>query len=288
MIEWYYLIIISALLNAAVFIVQKKLLRVEHALGFSASMAATIGLLSLLIIPFANFSLSIFQIFLVVVYSALLALSYWATAKLFRHGSLSTGSPAYNMLPIIVVVVLAFIFLGENIGAIKYTAIIAMLLASFVMIMQSNKKRDQIQKRSYIITVTVVVLLSGIIDVFLKYSLTYVNIFTFMFFTSVIPPLIIMLLLLRRSIEYRREALSDSKRLILPLIVIGTLTLGYRIFLYSALAVAPVSLAIPLSSAIIVITTVFSGGIFFGEHHIARKTALSAIMLIASYFLVAS
>ena len=68
----------------------------------------------------------------------------------------------------------------------------------------------------------------------------------------------------------------------------AALVLGYRIFLYSAVAVAPISLAIPLSSAIIVVATVLPSGFLFGEHHIPRKIAFSIVMLVAAYLLIAA
>lgn len=287
MIEWYYLVIIAAILQAMVLIIEKMLLRSEHALSYSASVTLLIGLFSLLLIPFVNFSLNFFQLAFLFVYGTLLALSYWMTARLFRHGSLSTGSPAYNILPIIVVVVLAFIFLSENIGLEKYLAILVIICATFVMVGQSNRKRDLPQKKYYDYTIVVVALLIGIANAFLKYCLTQINVLTFLLFTSLFTPLVVYLLMVNRPSEYKKETKVDTRKFILPLVAIAVLSLGYRIFLYSAIAVAPVSIAIPLSSAIIVMITVLSGGLFFGEHRIAQKVTLSVIMLVAAYFLIA-
>ncbi len=288
MIVWYYLVIISAILNALALIVEKKLLRSEHALSFSISLSFAIGLLSLFLVPFADFSISPFQALLFLIYSVLLALSYWMTARLFRHGSLSTGSPIYNVLPIILVVVLAFLLLDENIGVTRYLAIAAILAATLIMVEESNKKRDTFGRKHYTATIVAVAVLLGIANTFLKYALTQANVFTFMLFTSVITPFMISLLAFGRPVEYKRQVLNDARKFIVPLALIGILTISYRVFLYSALSVAPVSIAIPLSSAIIVMITILSGGLLFGEHHISRKIALSAVILVAAYFLVAA
>ncbi len=287
MIEWYYLIIVSALLNAASLIVEKSLLRTEHALRFSMLLATIIGILSMLLIPFISQSVSPFALLLTMIYSALLAVSYWMTARLFRHGSLSTGSPLYNVLPIIVIVVGSFFFLGENIGAEKYLAILIILLATFIMVGQSNKKRDTQQRRYYDLTIAVVALLIGITNILLKYALFQINPITFILLTSIFTPFLVALLIVRRSTEYREKMVSDLRHFIKPLLLMGALVLGYRIFLYSAVAIAPISIAAPLSSAIIVVATVLPSGLLFGEHHIPRKVLFSMVMLIAAYFLVA-
>ncbi len=287
MIEWYYLIIISAVLNALTLIIKKQLLRLEHALSFSASVTFITALLSLSLIPFVSFSISMYQLLLLFLYSFLLALTYWVSARLFRHGSLSTGSALYGILPIIVTVILAFLFLSENLGTVKYFAILVILLAAFIMVEQSNKKRDPWQKRYYDIAIVATTLLIGIANILLKYSfLQQIGIFTFIFFTGIFTPVIIIVLMLSKPTEYKKETITDMKKFIRPIILFSALTLAYRIFLYSAIASTDVSLAIPLSSAVIIIITVLSGGFFFGEHHMRRKLLFSAIMLVAAYFLV--
>ncbi len=285
-VPWYYLIAISAVFNAGTLILEKRLLRVEHALAFSASVAFSISLLSLFFIPFVTFSLTLFDLALILAYSIMLAVGYWVSARLFRHGSLSTGSPIYNIMPNIIVVFLGFVLLGEELTPTQYIAIAVMLATAFFMAFESNKKRDVEGKSKYNYTIVISAIIVGTTLVLLKYALGFMSPITFIFFTNIFTPFIVWLMIFRRPAPYRKEAGMDIRKYIKLLVALAALTLTYRLLLYTAIVSSQISVAGPFNSALIVIITVLSGGIFFGEHHIPRKVALSMIMLIASYFLL--
>ena len=285
-VPWYYLIAISSVFNAGTLILEKRLLRAEHALAFSASVAFSIGLLSFLFIPFVTLSLTLFDLALMLAYSVMLGIGYWMSARLFRHGSLSTGSPLYNVLPNIIVVLLGFVLLAEELTAVQYIAIAVMLAAAFFMAFQSNRKRDVMGKSRYDYTIAVNAVIVGINWILLKYALGFVSPITFIFFTSMFTPFIVWLLVFRRPVPYRKETEMDIRKYIKLLVALAVLTLTYRVLLYTAVTSSQVSIAAPFNSTMIVMVTVLAGGVLFGEHHIPRKVALSAIMLIASYFLL--
>lgn len=286
-IPWYYLIVISSVFNAGTLILEKRLLKAEHALTFSASISFSIGLLSFLLIPFTTFSLTPFALLLLLSYSVTLALGYWMSARLFRHGSLSTGAPQYNILPNIVVVALGFLLLGEVLLPSQYIAIVIMLAAAFFMIFESNKKRDIAGKSKYDHTITANAIIVGIGWILLKYTLGFVSPITFIFFTSLFTPFIVWLLMLKRPLSYKQETRIDIQKFMMPIVLLAVITITYRVLLYNALTSTQVALAAPFNSALIVMITVLAGGLLFGEHHIPRKILLSAIMIVAAYFLIA-
>ncbi len=287
MIEWYYLIVASSVFNAASLIIEKRLVRQEHALAFSMSFSFIIGLMSLLLIPFTTLSLTPLSALLTVAYSVTLALGYWMSARLFRHGSLSTGSPLYNILPVIIVVFLGFLLLGEALSITEYAAIAVMIFAAFFMVSASNKKRDKNDKEFYDQLVIINAIVVGIGWIILKYALEFTGSVTFIFFTSMITPMIVWLLLQKRTAIYKQQTRIDIEMYAKPIAIMAVVTLAYRIFLYTAVSATQVALAAPLNSTLVVMITVLFGGLLFGEHHIKRKIILSAIMLVAAYVLIA-
>ncbi len=286
MLTWYYFVIIGAVFNAFALVIEKLLLKTEHALAFSASYALMLAILSLVFIPFANFSLTLYQWGVLFIYSVTLALAYWMAARLFRHGSISSGAPLYNILPTVVTVVLAFIFLGETLSASRYGLIAIIVLTAFIILTLSNRHRDTKFVGHYNRVVILVALVVGINSAILKYALDNVNIYAFITVTSIMTAIILWAVGRERATNKFNE-FNEVKKLLAPLAAMAFLVTVYRLLLYNAVPSAPISLVIPLNSTMAVLLNVLSGGVFFGESHIRRKLLLSAVMLIAAYFLIA-
>ena len=289
MIEWYYLVIISALLNGISQIIEKKLLKVEHSLAFSTTVTAGVALISLILIPFASVPANSAQWLSILAFSATLALSYWLAARLYRHGNISIAAPMYNVLPILFVVIGAFIFLSEVLTIGNYAAILVIVAAAYLMFSEVNKiKKSEHTIKMYKRLIFAATLITAANLIILKYALLSINIYTLLIVTSILTAVFLFFEILGKSSAYREKMISAIRGNATTLIFMAVLTVSYRVLFYLAVSGAAISLATPLNSAIVLVLTVVPSGIMFGEKRLRQKILLSAIMLIAMYFLIAA
>ncbi|MDE1854841.1 MAG: EamA family transporter [Candidatus Micrarchaeota archaeon] len=287
MVEWYYLILISSVLNGLATLVEKNALKTHYATEFSATVSPFVALISLLFIPLANFNISVWQLLLITAWSAINAYSYLLAARAFRHGELSASSAAFGSLPTLVVVVLAFLFLSEQLSLVQYIGIAGMIMATYMLFFREPKRPDgkqAFESSKYKYVVLLAVFVSGTASVFNKYAIGGVNPYTFFIISSISMALFFAVFI---SIRYRgvREIVQTARTYRLPISLASVLTSGYRLAFYLALVLVPVSLAQPLGNAFYVIITVAIGGLIFKEGNLRRKLALSAFLIFFAYLL---
>lgn len=287
MFEWYYLILISSILNGLATLVEKKALKNEYATEFSSTVTPIVALISLLFIPFADFNINLWQVAVIVAFSAVNAYGYLLAARAFRHGELSASSAAFGSLPTLVVVVLAFIFLSEQLAVVQYVGIIGMIIATYMLFFREPKRADgkhMFESSKYKYVVLLAVLVSGIGSVFNKFAISGVNPYTFFIISSISMAVFFAVFI---SVRYRgvREITETARSYKLPLSLTAVFTMGYRLTFYLALVLVPVSLAQPLSNTFYVIITVAIGGLIFREGNLRRKMILSAFLIFFAYLL---
>ena len=286
MLAWYYLILASSVLNGLATLVEKRALKTHHATAFSAALTPLVALISLLFIPFANFGMSGWQLLLIVAWSALNAYTYLLAARVFRHGELSASSAAFGSLPTLVVVVLAFVFLSEQLSIVQYVGIIGMIVATYMLFFrESGRSGHYFESGRYKYMVLFAVLVSGTAAVFNKYVITGINPYAFLIVSS-----ISMSVFFTAFISLRYKGIGEIVRTFrsyrLPISLGAVFTAGYRLTFYLALILIPVSLAQPLGNTFYVIITVAIGGLMFREGDLARKFVLSAFLVFFAYLLV--
>ena len=287
MIDWYYLIIASAILNGIAQVVEKRMLKVEHALAFSLTTTVGVSLLSLLLIPFASFTITSVDWLLVFAFSSTLALSYWLAARMFRHGNISVAAPMYNSLPILFVVIGAFLFLGEQLSITAYVAVITITIATYLMFseIRRTKKSDKSAKRYNHLTL-IATLITAVNAIILKYVIGTIDVYTFLIITSIVTSLFLSFEILGKSMSYRATALTAIRGNVKSLVLMSFLTTSYRLLFYFAILTAPISLATPVNSAIVVVLTVLASAFLFKEKRIKQKALLSIVLLVSIYLLV--
>src|SRR5690348_3891612 len=124
MIEWYYLVIISAILSVMVSIIQKGALRVEHATQYSAASSLLVAISSLIFVPFASLDMSLLQLGLTIVFGILSSITLLLSTKVMRHGNISSITPLSNVLPILFTIIFAYIFLAEQLTLLQGFSVI--------------------------------------------------------------------------------------------------------------------------------------------------------------------
>jgi uncharacterized membrane protein len=284
--DWYYLILISSGLNGLSTLIEKNALKKEYATEFSSTIAPLVALISLLFIPLANFNISLWQLLLIAAWSAVNAYSYLLAARAFRHGEISASSAALGSLPTLVVVVLAFLFLSEQLSLIQYAGIVGMIAATYMLFFRVPKRgsRQSPYSSRYKYIMLLAVVISGIASVFNKYAISGVNPYTFFILSSVFMSAFFAVFI---SLKYKgvREIVQTVRSYKLPLSVNAVLTVGYRLSYYLALVMAPVALAQPLSNTFYVIITVAIGGLIFREGNLRRKLVLAVFLIFFAYLL---
>ncbi|MDE1761831.1 MAG: EamA family transporter [Candidatus Micrarchaeota archaeon] len=278
--EWYILILLSAFLMTLATIVEKRALKAEHATQYSSAFSWLIAIVSLVLIPFAVFDISGYQWFLLIVGGTLSAITYLVTARVYKHGSLSIATSLSGALPVLFVVLLAYVFLSEYLTAIQYAAIAGIIVATYLVLSSRFHGRKEFDSSKYKYMMIANAFISAISAVIGKYQLLHINIFAYMIITQIIIAIEFAIFI---SIKY--NGIKEIGRTIVdykfPIVATVLLTMGYRLSYFAALAQisAPVSIATPLRSTIFTVMTVVAGGIMFKERGLLWKIALSIVMV---------
>ncbi len=286
MIEWYYLVLISAALMGFSSVLEKYMLKDEHASAYSASFSIIIALMALVFAPFADFNISLYAVALVFLISVVSTVSYILTARVYKHGNISVSSPILSSLPQLLIVVFAFMFLSERLSFVQYMSIAVMIIAAYLLLFKANsRKRAAFDKKKYVYELVVVIALMAIGGVLLKYLLFYITPYTYIVLVEAFMALD-MTVYMQLRYGGVKEIAHNMRIYRKPLLAIAVITMTYRITYYVAVSTTYVSLASPLRNTLSVVVTVLLGGMLFKEGNIARKLALAAVMLTAVYFLI--
>ncbi len=286
MIEWYYLVLISAALMGFSSVLEKYMLKDEHASAYSASFSIIIALMALVFVPLADFNISPYAVALVFLISVVSTISYILTARVYKHGNISVSSPILSSLPQLLIVVFAFMFLSERLSFVQYMSIAVMIIAAYLLLFKANsRKKAAFEGKKYVYELVVVIALMAIGGVLLKYLLFYMNPYTYMVLVEAFMALD-MTVYMQLHYGGVKEIAHNMRKYRKPLLAIAVITMAYRITYYVAVSTTYVSLASPLRNTLSVVITVLLGGMLFKEGNIARKLALAAVMLAAVYFLI--
>ncbi|MGC8571742.1 MAG: EamA family transporter [Candidatus Micrarchaeia archaeon] len=284
---WPYLAITAGFFSGITALLEKRLLKIEHALAYTASITFIITIFSLMLLPLANFNITPLNWLLLYIYSITLTVSFWFTARLFRHGNISIASPIYKTLPILFVVILAFLFLGESLSLIQYGFIIILTVSAYLLINESKKVKESNDYRyNYQILILLDTIAVSIGLIILKYLLNYITIPSLIIIANVFTSLNLLILIIRRGPLYLTWFKNDMKAYANNIVLISSLTFFYRILFYLTISSILVSLAVPIANVTTIIITVLIGGAMFKEKNIFKKLLLALIMVISAYFLI--
>ncbi|MCL5433610.1 MAG: DMT family transporter [Candidatus Marsarchaeota archaeon] len=284
---WPYLAILAGFFSGIIALFEKKLLKIEHALAYTASITFIVTVFSFMLLPFANFNIIPLNWILLYAYSITLTISFWFTARLFRHGNISIASPIYKTLPILFVVIFAFLFLNESLTLIQYGFIIILAISAYLLINESKKiKESNNYKYNYRLLILLDTLAVSFGLIILKYLLNYVNIASIIIIVNIFTSLNLMAIIVRRGSTYLSWFKNDIKIYINNIVLISTLTFFYRIIFYLTISSILISLAIPIANITTIIITVLIGGVIFKEKSLFKKVLLALIMIVSAYFLI--
>ncbi len=285
MLYLYFLIILSGVVMAVSSLIEKRVLKSEHATAYTASFSLVTAVMALVFIPFTNFKISLVDVGLIYAVSFFSTITYVLTARVYKHGNISIASPLFSSVPQLLIVIFAFILLGEQLTIIQYASIAIIVAAVYMMMFRSGSKRSGFADKKYIYYLILDMVLMAVAGILMKYTLYTVQPLTYLVLAEFFIAANMMVYI---SIRYGgvKEIAQNLSRYKIPIIAISALTVAYRATYYFALAGTFVSVASPLRNGADVLITVVGGGLLFGESAMKRKLALSVVMIVAIYFLV--
>jgi drug/metabolite transporter (DMT)-like permease len=288
-IPWYAYAGFAALATGVLGVLEKRVLKHEHALAFSATLAiVNVAIL----IPFAwgvDFSGIAPSTFIALYAISIIAsLAFFFVMRAVRHLEVSTVSPLLALGPG-VSTFLAFIFLGE---ALSFTNIvgIALLVAGAVVLEVSVRERSSrsavpLWKSPYVHLIFYALVLYGFSSVVDRFLLGYrgVDPLAYLFIVHLFLAFNFLVALTARG-----NGLDDVRRVMLDarwfIVAIALLTLASRFSQILAVSVAPLGLVVAVKHASVFVATAL-GGELFHERHLGRKM-LACIIIFGGILLV--
>ncbi len=265
-------------------VLEKKALGKEYASAYLSSFALITAVFSIVLLPFSNFSMSVQSLSLIYIYSVITTFAYLLVARIFRHSNISASSPLFSTLPQVLIVIFAFLILGESLSYFQYLALAILLLAAYFMLFGS-RSRAYFQSNKYRIMTVIYSLVFGASAILLKYVLFSVNIFAFLVLSQIFM-LINMGVYMQLKYGGIKETASNLRKHSGIIIPISVLTIGYRAFYYAAVSLVAVSIAAPLVNTLYVAITLLAGIFLFKEKDALRKGVLAIVIIAAAYALV--
>lgn len=287
--EWYSLVLISAVFLTVQHILQKKVLFKEHATEYLTVFCLLVWIVLLPFSKMISFSLTVYSFLLLYVIGVLSIFTWLPWIRAYRHMELSTVEPLRNLGPL-VLLVFAFFFLGEQVSLVNFGGILLLILGGYFLEIAVFRipflQPLQLLKMKYIAHILISMTLGGIVAVLAKIALQHISVLTFLFYTFFIASLHLLII---QFVKYQGiyDVIKVVRKdwLILLLIVGTTLISDYLHVTAIAMPTTLISLAIPLRRLSTLFVTVI-GGELFHEHKLFQKMIACLIMLAGSYLLV--
>ena len=282
--QWYILIIISAILISFSEIIKKKILRYEHSTEFSTTYSLVITLLMVPFISYLDLNLPSFIITLLFVKSILLLVSSLLFMKAMRHNELSQIIPLKNLSPIFLVI-LAFFLLNEHITTTKTLGAIIIMVSGYLLEKETLKK-ENVFKNKYFIYVLLSMIFVSFAAVIDKFIIKFTNIYTAIFIPFLLMS--IYLLIIQFTLYNGFKDIIHSLKFGKYWILISAITIllsDYTYFSSVAIQGTLISLIIPLRRVSTLFSTIL-GGALYHEKFFVDRVAVCIFMLMGVYLLV--
>jgi transporter family protein len=289
-LEWFIYAFGSAIFIAIAHLLNKKVLKHEHALEFSASRGLLSLILALILIPFINFQIPIAAYFAVFFVAIMVGAGTIFFMKSIRHGDISNITPLTNISPLFLLII-AFFVLGEIPSKRQYIGVFLLLLGTYALEVGVNNKGFlepiKIFFKSKVIHHMIFAMgifsITATMDKLIVGS--YVNQWTYLFLLMIFRSG--FLIAVETYQNSFKEIIKDIKK-DFKLLSINSTSLFIADILYlSAVAIpgAMISLIIPIKRMSTLFTTMF-GGRMFHENNLLVKVLACIIMIWGAVFIL--
>ncbi|RME54335.1 EamA family transporter [Candidatus Woesearchaeota archaeon] len=290
MISWYWFAIIAAVVSGIVFILQKKLLKIEHSAEYSLETNLIALMLALFFLPYVDFrSFNYSNIAWMFLVSIFTTIGFLFVAKSIRHSQISNVVPLVNFGPMFLALT-AYIFLGEKLTGMQVAGVVMLVIGSYILQTNHNMKNVFEPLKNLVTSKYYVFILLGLL--FYAFSGTieryvlqarinpFEAIILLQLFVSV--NFLVYELIKGKKVSEMFEGLKNNKMqyLIVAMLMLTHRTAGY----YATKLTVAVALVSAIKRSGSFIATLF-GGKFFHEDAILKKS-LACLVLIAGAVMI--
>jgi len=281
---WVVFALLSALFLSFADIFKKKVLFKEHAMEFSTVLSIFSFIIVLFLLPFVNFDISRNILGLIYVVSVISTAGLLLMNKAIRHLEISEVEPLLNFSPAFLFI-LAYIYLGERLGASQILGIILLIVGAYVLESDHKLKTflspfKKLLASKYLFYVFLVIIMYSFSAIFDKIILTNIDKFSYIFFVFGFRALnfIVLMIIFYDGIKGIKHGVNKAG---FPIAIISFLLFFSLMSYYSAISIAFVSLVIPIKR----LSTLFStavGGELFHDHGLKYKIVACLIMILGA------
>jgi drug/metabolite transporter (DMT)-like permease len=296
--EWFFLVLVAAILASFSAITEKRTLLKEHAMEFATVLTLFLFFYSFSLLPFADFTMSTHYFYLLILIGIIDAIGFLYLTKSFRHMEISEASPLLTFAPVIVAF-LAFFFLGEVITTQQIGGIALVIFGAYILEFKHDKHEKvdlfkplkMMMSSKYIHYVFFALFLYAIAGIMWRFVLNtdnpnHIDPYASLFIIHLVIAFTYIVL-----IYYFHDGLkgivhgvkSAGKWIALT----GVFLFISRIFLVTAVTLPVAKIA--LITAIKRLSSLFStivGGELYHDHNLPTKMLASIIMVVGAIFIV--
>ena len=215
--------------------------------------------------------------------------------SMLKKYEISSVSPLLNLSPM-VLLGLSFVFLSEMLGSVQVFGIVLMILSTYYLETithhhnkinphKSHFKALLSKDKSFFLSTLAMLILMSFAAIFDKMILKSVDVYSNMFFTSV---MILSALVFFNIKKIKKPMLVIKKVATWPVFFVAILSIisNFLILFSMAIPTSLVSLIIPIRRSSTLFSSLF-GGLLFHEKHLAKKVVAIIGMIISLLFIVA-
>ena len=286
--DWFWFALASSVFISIETILEKRILKKEHALQFSAVLAISIFVISLIFLPYLNFNnLSISFLLLLYLNSWFATISFLLVSKAIRHMEISTVSPFLSFGPVFILI-FSLLFLKESVTNMQVFGIFLVITGSYVLQSSKNDYLAPIKaiiKSRYIHYIFIALILNGFsttIDRFFLKDNT-LNPVSYLFLISIFLAInysILITILHKGFRDINRGFKIDG----LMILIIAVLVILSRLTLFQSFSLASAFLVEPIKRTSVLFVVLF-GGAFFHEKYLFKKFIASLFILAGIYLI---
>lgn len=283
--EWYILVLISALLTAFVSIIRKKLLYKEHASEFLTTTYLFMAIMLLPALTKIDFNIDFVTFLLILIKGIILAAASLLLVKASKHMEISTTEPLRN-LSVIFTLFLSLIFLGDKIDVQHGIGLILTITGAYFLEAKKYSISYSSPEKKYFRFMLFHVFLVAVLTVMDKVILKRTTVYTLL-----ILPVFIMTLIMLFYQSFRYNGLEDVWHSIkaggIWTILIGIILIASDLTYLMAVSMPAtlIALIIALRRTSTLISTVI-GGELFHDHNLLQKIASSIVILSGVYLII--
>lgn len=286
--DWFWFALASALFISIETILEKRILKKEHALQFSSVLGISIFIISLIFLPYLNFeNININLLLLIYLNSWLGTIAFLLVSKAIRHMEVSSVSPFLSFGPVFILI-FSLLFLKESVTNLQLFGISLVVIGTYVLQSKQNDFLAPVKamiKSRYIHYIFIALILNGFSSTldrfFLKNNLVDSVSYLFLLSAFLAINYSALITVLHKGFKDINKGFKIDG---LTILIIAVLVILSRLALFQSFSLTSAFLAEPIKRISVLFVVLF-GGTLFHEKNIFKKFIASLIMLVGVYLI---